>query len=121
MRPFDQGGWCKVEVATRLAKVGQGNPMAVSGHGHVLGGDMDEVDGPLLCSFDHGRGCKVAVGEVLAQIGHDGGREEGSQMMGLRWWWPGNSFGESGRHEMVAGGGGEMVGPLRHSSDHGGG
>ena len=59
--------------------------MVVSGHGHVLGGDMDEVDGPLLRSFDYDRGCKVAVGEVLARIGHDGGREQGSRMIGSRW------------------------------------
>ena len=30
-------------------------------------------------------------------------------MMGLRWWWPWGSFGQSGRHEVVAGGGDEMV------------
>ena len=82
VQPFDQGGWHEVGVATRLAKVGQGNPMVASGHGHVLGGDVDEVDGPLLHLFDYSRGLKVAVGEVLAQIGHDGGWEEGSQMMG---------------------------------------
>ena len=85
MRSFDQGGQHEVGVPTRLAKVGQGNPMAASGHDHVLGGDVDEVEGPLLRSFDHGRGRKVAVGSVLAQIGHDGGREQGSQTMGSRW------------------------------------
>ena len=41
---------------------------------------MDEVDGPLLHSFDHGRGHKVAVGEVLAQIGMmGGGKKEATQ------------------------------------------
>ena len=110
VQPFNQGGQCEwVGVATRLAKVGQSDPMAVSGHGHVLGGDVDEVEGPLLCSFDHGRGRKVVVGLVLAPIGHDGGREQGSRMMGLRWWWPWDSFGQSGSCEMVAGGGDEMV------------
>ena len=86
MRPFDQGGrreW--VGVATRLAKVGQGDPMAAGGHGHVLGVDVDKVEGSLLRPFDHGRGRKVAVGEVLARIGHDGGWEQGSRTMGLRW------------------------------------
>ena len=42
-------------------------------------------------------------------------------MMGLRWQWPWGLFSQSERCEMMAGGGGEMVGPLRHSSDHGGG
>ena len=60
-------------------------------------------------------------GEVLAQISHDGGREQGSQMMGSKWWWPWNLFSQSGRCKMVAGGGGKMVGPLGHSSGHGGG
>ena len=83
--------------------------MVVSGHGHVLGGDVDKVEGPLLRLFDHGRGRKVVVGSVLAWIGHDGGREQGSQMMGLGWWWPWDSFGQSGSCEMVAGGGDKMV------------
>ena len=60
-----------------------------------------------------------AVDEGLAWIGHVGGWEQGSRTMGLRWWWPWGSFGQSGRCEMVAGGGGEMVGPLGHLSDHG--
>ena len=85
VRSFDQGGRHEVGVATRLARVGQGDPMAASGHGHVLGGDMDEVEGPLLRSFDPGRGRKVAVGSVLARIGHDGGQEQGSRMIGSRW------------------------------------
>ena len=48
-------------VATRLAKVGQSNPMAASGHGHVLRGDVDEVDGCLVCSFGQGGRCRVVV------------------------------------------------------------
>ena len=51
----------------------------------------------------------MAVGEVLARIGHGGGGERGSRTMGLRWWWPWDSFGQSGSREMVAGGGDEMV------------
>ena len=85
MRSFDQGGRREVGVATRLARVGQVDPMAASGHGHVLGGDVDEVEGSLLRPFDHGRGRKVVVGEVLARIGHDGGWEQGSWMIGSRW------------------------------------
>ena len=85
VQSFDQGGRREVGVPTRLAKVGQGNPMAASGHDHVLRGDVDEVEGPLLRSFDHGRECKVAVGSVLARIGHDGGWEQGSRMIGSRW------------------------------------
>ena len=119
VRSFDQGGRREVGVATRLARVGQVDPMAASGHGHVLGGDADEVEGPLLRLFDHGRGCKVAVGSVLARIGHDGGREQGSRTMGSRWWWPWDSFGKSGRRERVAGGGGEMMGLLARSFGQG--
>ena len=84
VRSFNQGR-CEVGVTKRLAKVSQGDPMAASGHGHVFGVDVDEVEGSLLHLFDHGRGCKVAVGEVLAWIGHDGGQEQGSWMMGSRW------------------------------------
>ena len=62
VRLFDQGGRREVGVATRLAKVGQGDPMVTSGHGHVLRVDVDKVEGSLLCPFDHGRGRKVAVG-----------------------------------------------------------
>ena len=42
-------------------------------------------------------------------------------MMGLRWQWPWGLFSQSERCEMMAGGGGEMVGLLGHLSDHGGG
>ena len=85
VRSFDQGGWREVGVATRLARVGQGDPMVASGHSHVLRVDVDEVEGSLLRLFDHGRGHKVVVGEVLARIGHDGGQEQGSWTMGSRW------------------------------------
>ena len=54
-------GWHEVGVATRLAKVGQGDPMVASGHGHVLGGDMDKVDGCLVHSFGQGGRCRVVV------------------------------------------------------------
>ena len=106
-------------VATRLAKVGQSDPMAASGHGHVLRVDVDEVEGSLLRLFDHGRGHKGVVGEVLAWIGHDGGREQRSQTMGSRWWWPWGSFGQSGRRERVAGGGSKMMGLLARSLGQG--
>ena len=62
------GCWCdrstRVGVATRLARVGQGDPMAASGHGHVLGVDMDKVKGCLVCSFGKSgrRGVVVAAG-----------------------------------------------------------
>ena len=49
------------------------------------------------------------VDEGLAWIGHAGGGERGSWMMGLGWWWPWDLFGQSGSHKMVAGGGDEMV------------
>ena len=49
------------------------------------------------------------VVEGLAWIGHGGGGERRSRTMGSRWWWPWDSFGQSGSHEMVAGGGDEMV------------
>ena len=61
------------------------------------------------------------VVEGLAWIGYGGGGERESRTMGLRWWWPWGSFGQSGSHEMMAGGGDEMVGPPGHSSDRGGG
>ena len=65
---------------------------------------------------------REVLGEVvegLAWIGHGGGGEHGSQTMGSRWWWLWGSFSQSGSHEMVAGGGDEMVGPLGRLSDHG--
>ena len=49
------------------------------------------------------------VDEGLAWIGHGGGGERGSRMMGSRWWWPWDSFSQSGGCEMVAGGGNKMV------------
>ena len=58
------------------------------------------------------------VDEGLAWIGHGGGGEQGSWTMGSRWQWPWGLFGQSGRHKMMACGG-EMVGPLGCSSDHG--
>ena len=58
---FDQGGWCEVGVATRLAKVGQDDPMAASGDGHVLGGGVDEVEGNLV--------------------------HYSAKVVGTRWWW----------------------------------
>ena len=77
--------------------------------------------GLLAQSFGQGWGCKVLgeVDEGLAWIGHVGGWEQGSWMMGSRWWWPWGSFSQSERYEMVAGGGDKMVGPLGHLSDHG--
>ena len=77
--------------------------------------------GLLAQSFGQGWGCKVLgeVDEGLAWIGHVGGWEQGSWMMGSRWWWPWGSFSQSERCEMVAGGGDKMVGPLGHSSGHG--
>ena len=63
-----RGCWCdcltRVGIATRLAKVGQSDPMAVSGHGHVLGGDVDEVEGVDRCLvhlFGQGGRCGVVV------------------------------------------------------------
>ena len=47
----------------------------------------------------------MAVGEVLAQIGHGGGWEQGSWTMGLRLWWSWGLFSQSWRCVMVAGGG----------------
>ena len=61
VRSFHQGGWREVGVPTRLAKVGQGNPMAVSGHSHVLGVDVDKVEGCLVHSFSQSGRCGVVV------------------------------------------------------------
>ena len=55
----------------------------------------------------------MVAGEVLAWIGLGGGWEQGSQMMGSRWLWPWVLFSQSGRYEMVAGGGGRLNGGVR--------
>ena len=49
------------------------------------------------------------VDEGLAWIGHGGGGERGSRTIGSRWWWPWDSFSQSGSCKMVADGGDEMV------------
>ena len=56
-----QGWWREVGVATRLARVGQGDPMAASGHGHVLRVDVDEVKGCLVHSFGQSGRCGVVM------------------------------------------------------------
>ena len=56
----------------------------VGGHEVVVGGS-GEVEGCLAHSFSQGSGCKVVVAEGLAWIGHGGGQQHSSQVMGLRW------------------------------------
>ena len=128
MQPFNQGGQHKVVVGAFDGMIGLLAHSSGHGGGYTVVVGVGncfrswwEVEGHLAHLFSQGRGCEVAVGEVLAQIGHGGGREQGSWTMGLRLWWPWGSFGQSGRCVMVACGGGEMVGPLGCLSDHGGG
>ena len=58
-------------VATRLAKVGQGDPMVASGHGQVLGGGVDEVEWCLVRLF--GQGSRHDVVRRLAYLFSQGG------------------------------------------------